>query len=750
MPSSTFAKSENVTKCFAKHGCLPQPHSHETHPLPRSTAIMKAFLELIRCCNSCLIAVCLATLPLAGAEKNSGKDKPSPGSHVTFLPEGGVFSDAIAVALKSDRAGASIRFTLNGTEPNAKSETYGRELRLTATTLVLARAFDGDKPAGPVVSQTYTVIERELEKFTSSLPLVILNTFGHEIEKARKIPGSVRVIAPENGRSSFTRAASLDGRGDLNLRGHSSLRYMKRSFSLKTRDDDGRSRSVSILGLPSDNEWVLYAPYPDKTLIRDVLAYDLSRQMGRYASRTRFVELFLNQVGGKLSKRHHMGVYVLEEKIRRGKDRVNIQKLSTNDNAEPNITGGYIFKKDHWDDQGQGNERPTVEGRPNNGFGMSSTRYGYPTGPGGFPGDPKGFLPTEGGERRNGRKTQSPDAINRGVLDDIRNALGGGNNPPPGNREPTIIRDGRGGFRQFEGASGSESFRTSQGNEFIYVEPKADEITAAQKNWLRTHVNEFERVLHSPGFADPAKGYAAYIDVDSFIDHHILVESTKNIDGFRFSTFFQKDRGGKIKMEPIWDWNLSMGNANGKQGWMSEYWYWPQLDDNQYSYYRRLFEDPDFAQRYVDRWADLRKGALSSSNVMSRVDALVAELGDARVRNFERWPILGRSIWPNRYVGRTYEDEINYLKQFITMRFAWIDRQFVAAPVATRNGAGAITLETAAGTIYFTTDGSDPRAAGGGRSPQAQTYTTAIPMKPGAKSFARVLHENRWSAPVRW
>ena len=102
-------------------------------------------------------------------------------------------------------------------------------------------------------------------------------------------------------------------------------------------------------------------------------------------------------------------------------------------------------------------------------------------------------------------------------------------------------------------------------------------------------------------FKDPKTGYAAYIDPDSFIDHHLLVEVTKNIDGFRFSTFYYKDRGGKLNMGPIWDWNLSFGNANGKQGWMPESWYWPQLDDRQYSWFRRLFEDPDFAQRYVDR-----------------------------------------------------------------------------------------------------------------------------------------------------
>jgi len=300
-------------------------------------------------------------------------------------------------------------------------------------------------------------------------------------------------------------------------------------------------------------------------------------------------------------------------------------------------------------------------------------------------------------------------------------------------------------------SSNEEVFRTGQGNEFFYVDPKADEITSAQKAWLQKHLAEFERALYGPDFKDPAKGYAAYIDVGSFIDHHVIVELTKNIDGFRFSTFFQKDRGGKIKMEPIWDWNLSFGNANGKQGHIAEHWYWPQLDDAQYSYYRRLFEDRDFGQRYVDRLAELRATHFSTSNLMARIDGLVRELGEARVRNFERWPILSRRIWPNTFVGKNYEDEINYMKDFTQRRLSWIDQQFVAAPQSSRKpgGSGAVSLTSAIGKIYFTLDGSDPRASGGAVSTKAKLYSAPVELPKDGRLFARVLLEDRWSAPLR-
>ena len=68
----------------------------------------------------------------------------------------------------------------------------------------------------------------------------------------------------------------------------------------------------------------------------------------------------------------------------------------------------------------------------------------------------------------------------------------------------------------------SPGFRTSQGNEFYYVEPKAEEITAAQRTWLRAHLNKFERALYGASFKDASRGYPAFIDADSFIDHFWL------------------------------------------------------------------------------------------------------------------------------------------------------------------------------------------------------------------------------------
>src|SRR5207244_4975977 len=128
-----------------------------------------------------------------------------------------------------------------------------------------------------------------------------------------------------------------------------SLRYPKKSYTLKTVDDGDDPLNVALLGMPKESDWVLYAPFPDKTLMRDVLAYELSNEIGRWAPRTRFVELFVNETGGRISRRDYLGVYVFEERVKRSKQRVNLEALQPGSRTEPAVTGGYIFKKDHSD-----------------------------------------------------------------------------------------------------------------------------------------------------------------------------------------------------------------------------------------------------------------------------------------------------------------------------------------------------------------------------------------------------------------
>jgi hypothetical protein len=571
---------------------------------------------------------------------------------VQFSLAGGVYTNDLKLQLSAKAPATSIRFTLDGSEPTARSAVYSSAIAITNSALVRARAFVGKMPDGPTVSETYTLLDRDLWEFSSNLPLVVINTFGQGLSPDNKMPASIRFIdRGPDGRTSLTGTPDFVSASTIKIRGYSSLQFPKHSFSLQLKDEAGNKLKASILGFPADSLWVLYAPYTDKTLMRDVLAYGLSRDMGQYAPRAQYVELFLSRSGHKLSQRHYAGVYVLEEKIKRSKDRVNLEKLTPADSKKPEITGGYIFKKDHED----------------------------------------------------------------------RGSAGG--------------------------------FRTSHGIHFFFVDPKEEELTELQKAWLTGYLNRFERALYGPDFKDPVHGYAEYIDPDSFLDVHWVVELSKNIDGYRLSSYLHKDRNGKLKAGPIWDWNLSFGNADYLEGWMPDGWYWPLISQRDHLWFGRLFEDADFKQKYIDRWSQLRTDQFATSNILAKVDAMSLQLQEAQERNFKRWRILGQHVWPNSYVGKTYTEEVNWMKRWIKQRIAWIDSQFLAPPSAViTNGAKVsdrfLSLQVPAGEIYYTLDGTDPRSSGGSVSPKAQLYRNAISLGEKAEIMARVYAKKSWSAPV--
>jgi hypothetical protein len=683
------------------------------------------------------LALPLLVLVSAVASEESGQFGP------VFSPPGGAFTNQLLVQLL--RTPATVRYTLDGAEPTTASPLFEKALSLTNSTLLRARSFDSDGNPGPITSQVYTALGEDVLDFSSTLPLVVMSSHGEKfpIEREAKLTGTIRFIAPKHGHAALMGEPDFEGVAQLYIRGHSSRRYPKHSFGVKLLDEKADKRKVSILGMPKQSDWVLYAPYPDKTLMRDVLAYELSNKMGHWAPRTRFVELFVNESGHKITMADYVGVYVFEDKITRDKDRVELAKLSPADETEPAITGGYIFKKDHF---GRGElARARAEAPPSVGMLLPGGSSELPSGPGGFPANPTGFSTKSPGRAEarklaKARKVEPQEKLPQVVTTTTYLGV-----------RPRDIQDGRGSLGDDEVFGDEDGFWTPlAGNHFFYVEPEPDEITAVQRGWLKTHLNRFESALYGPAFLDASRGYAAYIEASSFIDYHIIAEATKNVDAFRFSTFYQKDRGGKIRMEPIWDMNLTFGNANTRDGFLPTGWLWPQLDDQQYSWFRRLFEDPDFGQKYVDRWAQLRTNVFATSNILARVNELAATLGEPQKRNFNRWRILGTTVTPNHFVGETYAQEVDWMKDWIQKRLAWMDDQFLAPPLGLKTGSDLLQLGSPLKSvrIFYTMDGTDPRLPAGNVNPKALLVNGEVKWAGKTRLIARVERDRRWSAPL--
>jgi len=584
------------------------------------------------------------------------------------------FTGTLALTLTANDSNAQIRYTIDRTSPINSSKLYTGPISITNTTIVRARIYLSGVAPGAVVSESFIALDSTVSSFKSNLPVVVVDSFGRGLnDSSLTAVTSAFIETGADGYADFLDTPDFAGRAGFRYRGQSSQGFPKAPYALETWDENNKDRSVSILGMPAESDWILYNPYSEKSLMQNYLAYMWANRMGQYAVRTRYVELFVNLNGDtKINyASDYVGVYILMEKIKRDPNRVDIAALTPLDNTEPDITGGYIFKKD-----------------------------------------------------------------------------------------------------KFDGTADEKSFTTNSGQTLLYVEPKGNEVTVAQQAYLTGYINSFEAALYGTNFKDPVNGYAKYIDVASFIDNWIMVELTKNIDGFRLSAYFYKDRGGKIVMGPIWDYNLSLGNADYYGGQSATGWYCDQLGDGDYPYFRRLLQDPDFKQRLVDRWQELRAGKFSTERFMSDVDGLVSLLSDGNgnypvgqnppqvannpvVRNFKKWNVLGVYLWPNGYWSDpTWIGNVNWMRNFIKNRSAWIDTQYLAAPAfSVPQGVFTDPFQLAITTtgnkpIYYTLDGSDPRLPGGAISTKAKLYQGPITITDNTRIQARTCQGVNWSGPA--
>ncbi len=422
-----------------------------------------------------------------------------------------------------------------------------------------------------------TPVLKAIQDSSSNLPVIIINTEGVPVPQENRIVANMRIVSSDSGRNSFNGPFNeYDGFVSIEQRGSSSAWVSEKvSYSFETQNDTGGNYNVSLLGLPPENDWVLIGEYSDKTLIRNALAYELSRRAGMYASRTRFCELFLNN--------DYRGVYMLGEKIKRDKNRVNISALNPDEISGDGLTGGYILRIDrpdeHW---------------------------------------------------------VSP----------------------------------------YKSPVGNKNIRIS------YYYPKWEDMPDEQRQYIKNYVTEFERALNGSSFQDPVNGYMPYIDQASFVDYFIFSELSKNIDAYRLSTFFYKNKdskGGKLTMGPLWDINLGFGNANYYSGDLTSGWVINSIlaqDEFQIPFWwSRLRQDPVFNIALKLRWQHLRKTILSEAAITGIVDSLALLLDEAQKRNFIRWPVINQWVWPNAYVGGSYENEIQYLLTWISGRLQWMDSQ---------------------------------------------------------------------------
>ncbi len=207
-------------------------------------------------------------------------------------------------------------------------------------------------------------------------------------------------------------------------------------------------------------------------------------------------------------------------------------------------------------------------------------------------------------------------------------------------------------------------------------------------------------------------------------------------------------------MGPVWDWDNAFGSTYFTRGLLTNGWRFVTAQDPGYTWYRRLFEDPDFLQIYVDRWSELRTNVLATSNILSAVDDIARQVRSAQARNVLRWPMTKKMGLPVGPDVDAFEAEVTWLKDWLAGRLAWIDGQEFPKPVTqvvqtSSSDPPKLAMACLVGRLFYTTNNTDPRSPGGLPSANAREYSGPISLASNVTVTARVRSNyGLWSAPV--
>ena len=215
---------------------------------------------------------------------------------------------------------------------------------------------------------------------------------------------------------------------------------------------------------------------------------------------------------------------------------------------------------------------------------------------------------------------------------------------------------------------------------YAFHYPKYESIMPEQSAYIRDYMESFEDAMNAGNYQAT---YRDYVNVSSWVDYFLVTEIGKHIDAYKLSFYMYKKKesnGGKLYFGPLWDFNLGFGNFDfacpaDPEGWSylfgdyCSFWlpFWA----------KKMTDIPQVSHEINCRWEELRAGPFQTDSLIQYIDDQVALLEGAQVRNFDRWPVLGEYVWPNNYIGNSYEEEVDFLKDWLIERLDWMDANMI-------------------------------------------------------------------------
>ena len=527
-------------------------HQLTAENLPKDTSIGTSI-------NSEAIVSYVETTP--GYQNSNQEFTGSVQSEVAFSQEGGIINSPFNLILSGNTSSEVIRYTTDGNAPSETSTLYSGPIQINTTTTLRAQIFSTNYIPSAIYSNTY-ILGTNSTFTNSNLPIVIITTDNlGEIIDDSKVFGTMKIIQRPDGARNFVNDANnedyLDYFGAISIetRGSSSQALDKKPYGFTTLSEDRTENdNVKLLGMEKENDWILNAFAFDDSMMRDYISYEMARKMGQYAVNLKYCEVIVNG--------DYRGLYALSEKIKIDGDRVDIEKLSQDDNTFPEITGGYLIQTD----------RPTAE----------NPQVWYNNGAG-----------------------------------------------------------------------------------YIIEKPSTQDITQQQSSYIES---VFRNLDQNANNANISNGYPSVIDVPSFVDYMLMAEISSNVDAYVLSTFYHKDRGGKLRAGPVWDYNLTYGNdlfgffgvnydRSHTNVWQFQY---SNVGSNLWN---TLFYNSTFKCYLAKRFNEVTQTgkALNYQYISGLIDDTASLISEAVIRENQRWNTIDN-----------FSGEVASMKSWLQQRITWM------------------------------------------------------------------------------
>lgn len=199
--------------------------------------------------------------------------------------------------------------------------------------------------------------------------------------------------------------------------------------------------------------------------------------------------------------------------------------------------------------------------------------------------------------------------------------------------------------------------------DFIHHYPKPSEITNSQSIYIH---GVFNNLASAAGNHDTSiiSGIPSVIDIPSFVDFMIVAEFSSNVDVYTYSTFFHKDRKGKLRAGPVWDYNLTFGHDEFGNRSRYDVWQFNNDDNNGPRFWKDLFDTDEFKCYLAKRWFEVTAEGnfMNYSILCARIDEIDAWITEAVGRDNQRWSKMTQHV-----------SEVQSMKTWIQQRINWLN-----------------------------------------------------------------------------